>query len=109
MRFLRSFSYWAFVLLLSIGIGRALGGSKLIAFSHSLDVHADKAAIEKAYHDRVKAEERDRKEKAEQRKRDEENKRYKELKAALDKEKTRLVEEKAKAAREERERKAKKK
>lgn len=105
------FRYSLFFLLLGLcidGTAKAfLGYSPLFAFSHSLDVHADKEAVEKSYKEKVKQEERNRKEKEEARKRAEEQKKLKDLKDRLAADRVRRAEEKAKEAREELERQKK--
>ena len=102
------FRYLLFFLLLGLCIDGTvkafLGYSPLMAFSHSLDVHADKEAIEKAYKEKVKQEEHNRKEKEEARKRFEEQKKLKDLKDKMASERIRISEEKAKQAKEELER-----
>ena len=57
-------SYWSLLLcgVLFVGIGKVSGPSKLYAFSHSLDIHADHEAVEKKAKAVMDREARERKE-----------------------------------------------
>ena len=57
-----SASYWALCGVLFVGIVKVSGGSKLFAFSHSLDLHADEEGIKKEAEERMRKEAEDRKE-----------------------------------------------
>jgi len=57
-----SASYWALCGVLFAGIVKVSGGSKLFAFSHSLDLHADEEGIKKEAERRMRQDAADRKE-----------------------------------------------
>jgi hypothetical protein len=92
-KFVQSVSYWVLCGVLFGGIVKVSGGSnKLHAFSHSLDIHGDDAAIHREAERAMKREAQERKDRAEAKERKEREAREK--RAKEEREQKRQAEEK---------------